>query len=88
MCLESNDVMKPYYDVALWRSLFDQEDHLISKIFNSRDNKKAFLSHTERQHTSPDSGISWLRIRVTADRSITRSGVRNIIQVSFVFQQN
>ena len=31
-----NNVMMSYYDLALWRSLFNQEDHLISPIFNSK----------------------------------------------------
>ena len=39
--LESMDVVASYYDDTLWESLCHQEDHLISQIFNSRDNNKS-----------------------------------------------
>ena len=70
------------------QSLRDKKNHIVF-VDSSHEritNKKSFFSVAEGQHTSVDSGISWLRISFTADRPLTSSGVCHIVQVSFVFQ--
>ena len=53
LALEWNDVMRPDYDVTLWRWICvqkwsHQEDYLISRIFHSRANNSYKFNFLER----------------------------------------